>query len=299
MSETVMKCRRCGTDCWERPSGACEGCERAEAVAARNALVEANMKLAENAARVMFHRVHGRVEYGDLLSGACLGLMRAAEQFDPSVGVRFTTFADRRVRGAIVDQIRDLDSKTRNQRDRTKALAKAADAFFVRHGRKPSEDELLAEAGITADDYAEVWKTSTVGGREVPLEFQHRASGRIEVGYGHARKPSDMRKPGCSVPVHSRTRRGSFVQPLTPVAIPRDGDVDTLDWWDAAVAGLSRREKMLVLMYYRDGLTMRECGAAAGISESMASLVLKGVRERLQQSDSMKRLLAAEVRDAA
>lgn len=279
----IITCAKCGRVCWrKRPKQTrCEDCRQKDwsapkdrsgdrrykarnqspaAVAKRNAMVKENLEIARICATKMFKRIQGKVDMGDLLSGACMGLMNAADRFDPDRGVKFTTFARPHVEGGILDEMRAIDPAMRLQRTRGGKFERAGAAFYAREGRNPTEPELQAELGLSDEQY-ELEKVHAIGGH-----FLREADGPDTI-----------------------PERGGYVQ----------DDAERADWWRAATAGLTRTDKTLVLLLYRDGMTMKEVGKFLGLSESRISQLHANLMARLRESPVLKRLLAAEVKCAA
>ncbi len=230
----------------------------------RNKLVEKHLGVAKIAAKQLHKRYNE--EYDDCLSAACIGLIDAAEQFDADKGARFTSFASKRVRGAIIDDIRSTSRIPRLGVERHRVVERARERFFKQHGRQPSEAELFKAAGMTAGDRK----------NQKPYLM-----GMVNRAEGTAKAP----------------RNETFwdsLEPETP-----DAGIGRADWWRAACSGLRREEKTIMLLYFRDGLTLKETGRAIGISESGASQKVVALIKRLKTSTVLKRLAAAEVRDAA
>ena len=216
-----------------------------ETLARRDALVLDNLKVAEVAAAKVYARTNGHVEYGDLLSGAFLGLMDAGATYKTDRNTHFTTFATHRCIGAALDANRAIDRSARLQRTRAKRFEAASDDFYKREGRQPTDDELRAEMGLTEDRY-DLERVAAFGGRF------------IDAG-----------------PV--------FMNRIAPPA-PADDTIDKADWWDAMTASLSPRDRAVVLAYYRDGQTLVDVGRDCGLTESGVSQLLKKLRGRMQST---------------
>ncbi len=97
-------------------------------------------------------RTGGAVAAEDLWSAGALGLLDAAGRFDQARGVRFETFAEHRIRGAMVDELRRLDHLPRRLRDKTDAVKEARQKLSDELGRPPEAEELAAKLGVTVDE---------------------------------------------------------------------------------------------------------------------------------------------------
>ncbi|MDQ6986520.1 MAG: FliA/WhiG family RNA polymerase sigma factor [Mariprofundaceae bacterium] len=101
----------------------------------------------------LIRRVPNSVEMDDLIDSGVLGLLDAAQRFDSSRNVQFKTFAGYRVRGAMIDYIREFDWLPRGLRDSSKQLQRAMLELEQRHGRPAEEQEIAAHLGVQIDEY--------------------------------------------------------------------------------------------------------------------------------------------------
>ena len=203
-------------------------------------MVEEHLPLAERVAKSMYTKIVGRIDYDDLLSGACIGLLNARDGYDPSKG-EFVTIARRMVPGAMVDQMRSESDRSRLSIDGEKAIEHARTRFYAEHGRYPDDDELRA-AGVTAQ------------------QLDHGRLGKID---------------------RATVADSVYHQP---------DDVERADWWLEMCRGLTRTEKVIVLSYFRDGLTMKETGRMLGLCETRVCQLLHPLLARMKQSPRVKRL---------
>ena len=125
--------------------------------AARNAIAERYLPLLNNVAKLLINRrqLPSEVERDDLIAEGFFGLLEAIGRFDPSRGLKFGTYAQRRIQGAMLDSLRHADWTSRTIRSRTTLKGRIADQLQVRNGRPPSEDELLAALREVDPDNAE------------------------------------------------------------------------------------------------------------------------------------------------
>ena len=107
--------------------------------------------------RLIARRIHERlpesVSLDDLISTGIVGLISAIDRFDVSHNVKLKTYAEYKIRGAILDSLRGLDWAPRQQRKKSKRIEAAIAAIEQRVQRMPSEDEIAAELGISIDQY--------------------------------------------------------------------------------------------------------------------------------------------------
>jgi RNA polymerase sigma factor FliA len=107
--------------------------------------------------RLIARRIHERlpenVTLDDLISTGVVGLIAAVDNFDPSQGVQLKTYAEHKIRGAILDSLRELDWAPKNKRRRAKQIEAAIAVVEQRLGRAPAEEEIAAELKISLEEY--------------------------------------------------------------------------------------------------------------------------------------------------
>ena len=107
--------------------------------------------------RLIARRIHERlpsyISLDDLISAGVLGLLAAVDNFDETLNVQLKTYAERRIRGAIMDSLRELDWAPRETRKRSKTIESAIHKSKQRLGREPSEDEIAVELNISIEEY--------------------------------------------------------------------------------------------------------------------------------------------------
>ncbi len=114
--------------------------------------------------RLIARRIHERlpesVNLEDLISTGTIGLIAAIDRFDPRHNVKLKTYAEYKIRGAILDSLRGLDWAPRQQRRRSKQIEAAIAAAEQRLHRSPNEDEIAQELNLSLDEYSNGWWTS-------------------------------------------------------------------------------------------------------------------------------------------
>jgi RNA polymerase sigma factor for flagellar operon FliA len=118
------------------------------------ALLEKYQSLIERIARRMVWRTGMHSAYDDLWSAGALALIEAGHRYDPSKGASFATFAEYRVRGAMIDELRSMDHLPRRLRSRTDDLTKAKRKLEESLGREPTVDEIAKELDLDMDEMA-------------------------------------------------------------------------------------------------------------------------------------------------
>jgi RNA polymerase sigma factor for flagellar operon FliA len=201
--------------------------------------------------RFLARRIHERlpqhVDIEDLVSAGVVGLMDAFTKFDPGKKVQFRSYAQFRIRGAILDSLRTLDWSPRDLRRKGRAAEEAVRALTARLGRSPGESEIAAEMGVSLEDYQSL--LGDLKGLEIgTLHVEHNEdSGEEELAYIPGRPEEDPLF--CCL-------RGELQEKLTE-----------------AIECLPERERLVMTLYYFEELTMREIGLALGVVESRVSQI--------------------------
>ncbi len=205
-------------------------------------------------------RVHQQlcrsVELSDIMSAGIVGLLDAADRFDPSRGIKFQTFAQPRVDGAIKDSLRRMDWASRGARQRRKRYDAAHKALSERLGREPQEEEMAEEMGVSGADVRDASREMVF----IPLGVFAEASGD--------RGSLVLKDEESEDPYATCERRELF------------------DRLVAELKKLDEREFRILSLYYYNELNMKEIGLALGVTESRVSqlhnqAVMK-LRNRLQ-----------------
>ncbi len=201
--------------------------------------------------RFLARRIHERlpqhVDIEDLVSAGVVGLMDAFAKFDPAKKVQFRSYAQFRIRGAILDSLRTLDWSPRELRRKGRAIEEAIRVLTARLGRAPGEIEVAEELGVELDEYQQL--LGDLKGLEIgTLHLEHNEdSGEEELAYVPGRPEED--------PLF-RCLKGELEERLTE-----------------AIANLPDRERLVMTLYYYEEMTMREIGLALGVVESRVSQV--------------------------
>jgi RNA polymerase sigma factor for flagellar operon FliA len=198
------------------------------------------------------HRISAKlpahVELNDLVSAGVLGLLDAVEKFDPSRGVKFKTYAELRVKGAILDSLRNLDWAPRSLRKRSKDLEKVYKELEQRLGRPAADKEVCDELGITLEEFFEL--IDQIKGLNLS-SFHEMAS------------QEDDRN---SEPL---IRYVPDAPQMDPFFVFHKSEIRSLI--AGAIDALPKKERLVVSLYYCDELTMKEIGKVLGVNESRVS----------------------------
>lgn len=128
----------------------------------REQLILAHVPQVRHIARRLRQRLPESVSIEDLISTGVIGLIAAIDRFDGRQNVRLTTYAEHKIRGAMLDSLRSLDWAPRQSRKRANQIKKAIYTVQQRLGRAPEEDEIAAELGLTLGEYHD-WLAALTG----------------------------------------------------------------------------------------------------------------------------------------
>jgi RNA polymerase sigma factor for flagellar operon FliA len=201
--------------------------------------------------RFLARRIHERlpqhVDIEDLVSAGVVGLMDAFSKFDPGKKVQFRSYAQFRIRGAILDSLRTLDWSPRELRRKGRAVEEAIRVLMARMGHAPDEAEVAAELDLELDEYQQL--LGDLKGLEIGTLHLERNedSGEEELAYIPGRPEEDPLF--CCL-------RGELEERLAE-----------------AIQNLPDRERLVMSLYYYEEMTMHEIGLALGVVESRVSQV--------------------------
>ena len=210
-------------------------------VSDKDGLVRTYLPMVKRIAYHMMTRLPACVEVDDLVQAGLMGLLDAVDRFDDAQGAHFETYATQRVRGAMLDELREADWASRNVRRAGRQIENAIHVLQQRHKRPPSEQEIAQEMGLDARAYFELLNDAR-GAQLVYFEDLHEVDGDdfLERFADHqTQAPFDI--------LASRHFKGALAQ---------------------AVGFLPEREKQLMGMYYEQDMNFKEIGAVLGVSES-------------------------------
>lgn len=122
----------------------------------KSLLIKKHLQMVENIVERMVPQVPSFMSRDDMMSAAMVGLINAAERFDESKGILFSTFAEHRIRGAIFDEVRKLDWFSRSLREKHSRLTQTIGNLEKKYGRTPDEEEVAAAMHLNIDAYRDV-----------------------------------------------------------------------------------------------------------------------------------------------
>ncbi|MDD5447784.1 MAG: FliA/WhiG family RNA polymerase sigma factor [Actinomycetota bacterium] len=186
------------------------------------------------------------VQLEDLVSYGIFGLMDAIEKYNPARGIKFETYAIARIKGAIIDELRLDDWVPRSIRQKAKQVEKAYRELEEKLSRVPTDSEVASHLDVSHADYLKLIESlSPIS--IVALDELWTGSDEKPVGISVADKVEDYRA----------------VEPEKNVELEeiKESLADAID-------KLPKRERLIISLYYYEGLTMREIGEVLGVSES-------------------------------
>lgn len=196
-------------------------------------------------------KVPRSVELGELISAGTLGLMEALGKFRPQLGIKFETYAENRIRGAMLDELRRLDWFPRSLRQRVRALDEAMRAIEHETGRSATEEELQAKTGLELKEVRQ--------GLEA-LQNQ------LWISLDSIQDSVSGDSPQTNGEPYAQTARIELASRLA-----------------ALIGGLTKREKMVLSLYYADEMNMRETAEIMGITEGRVSQLHSQALARLRR----------------
>jgi RNA polymerase sigma factor for flagellar operon FliA len=224
----------------------------------RNQLVEHYAPLVHMQAARLSRKLPAQVSYDEICSAAFDGLIEAVESYDPSRKAKFETFCQQRIVGAVMDWLRSLDPQSRTIRTFEKRRLSVRELLDAELGRPPRHDEIAHRMGLSQERYDQLSRISQLGhevhfsAMEPRTDARGRPTERVwDIGDGNQIDPS------------VRVTRETLTEFLT--------------------RGLSREERLVLILYYYEDLTMAEIGLVLDLSESRVSQIHKDVLGRLRQ----------------
>jgi len=194
-------------------------------------------------ARRIFDRLPQHIPFEDLVHAGVIGLIEAIRSYDSTKSVPLKSFAKFRIRGAIIDSLREMDWGSRLVRQKARRIEEAITKLAASLGRQPEEEEIAAELGVTLKSLHET---------AVQVDGLRLVGQEVNASYDRAE-----------------------TQDLIESARSQDEGPDDLclrseirDQLAAAIGTLGEKEQMVISLYYKEELTMKEVAAVLQIGES-------------------------------
>ncbi|HJU82764.1 MAG TPA: FliA/WhiG family RNA polymerase sigma factor [Holophagaceae bacterium] len=230
--------------------------QRTEDRLEQDQLVQDHLRLVRLVARRMAARLPAHVELDDLVHFGVLGLLDAAKKYEPDRAIQFKTYAELRIKGAIVDGLRDLDWMPRSLRRRKRDFDQASHELEQKLGRSPSREELAAHLGMA-------------------LSELQRALDELK-GPGSA-----MQEPGAAEGEEDLASLMPDLETESPLETLEAKERQAL--LRRAVEKLPRKERFVVQLYTFADLTMKEIGTLLNLTESRVSQLHAQAMLRLKE----------------
>lgn len=233
----------------------------------RNQLMENYLPIVKYTAERIHAKLPDKVEVDDLMSAGFFGLKDAIEAYDPERGVKFATYCTPRVRGAILDELRSMDWVPRLVRSRAHQLEKSLRTLEAHLGRLPTEQELADEMELDPDEFNR-------------LQRDANAIGIVSLSNKFSDGDGDKEMQEIDVVQDNKSE--------DPLIEAQKRDLKNL-----ITKGLSRAERLILVLYYYEEMTMKEIGATLDLSESRVSQMHSSIIARLKaQMNSRKKEFA-------
>ncbi len=214
----------------------------------RDELIARGLVVVRRIASRLARRLPPSVELDDLLSAGNEGLLRAVASYDPSRPEKFEGYAEGRIRGAILDELRAADSLTRYGRRKMTDVTRAIRKLEATLGAAPSEEQIAAELGISIDAY---------------LTLTAELSRGLALSWLSEGDPDQV--------------PGGETNPLTQLAA-----AEIRELLREAISALPERTQQVLALYYQHETTQSEIGAILGITESRVCQILGEALPRLR-----------------
>lgn len=208
-----------------------------------NALLKQYSPLVRRLAKRMMVKLPPSVEIDDLIQVGMLGLTEALTRFEEAQGVQFETFATQRIRGAMIDELREVDWVSRRSRRSQKEIDQVVHLLEQRLGRHPSESEIAAQMKCTLAEFQEL--VGRVRGTQLVYLEDLTASSDDEEGFLDRHVCDQDADP--MLLLRNRRKQSALI---------------------AAINVLPKREQYVMSMYYEQDMNLKDIAAVLGVTES-------------------------------
>ncbi len=215
-------------------------------------------------------RLPPHIEVDDLISVGVLGLMDAITKYDSSRGAKFKTYAEFRVRGAILDELRSMDWVPRSIRQKASKVDKVVQGLQAKLRRTPEDEEVAKEMGLSLDQFHETLNET----KSIPIFSLE--------DLGIAKESGDQQS------LLDCLAGKADADPQTQIRL-----VELKEIIAKAIDALPEKERLMVSLYYYEELTMKEIGAVLDITESRVSQIHSKAVYRLRAK--LKAIIAEEL----
>src|SRR5512138_2427547 len=214
------------------------------AIPNRDELIVAHLPLVKFLVGKIASQLPPQLDREDLMSAAIVGLITAAERFDPTRGVQFKTFVEQRIRGTIMDELRSQDWLTRSVREKFKRLEREFAVLEQRLGRNPTSEEVAAAMQMEMEDYFKL------------LEEVHFLS---VVSLDDSWEDEDGSSFGLLDVLEDKRSENPQEQMMAR---------EMVDVMAEAIDALPEKERIVITLYYYEEMNLKEIGAVLSLTES-------------------------------
>ncbi len=229
----------------------------------RDAQLRQYSPLVHRLAHHMIAKLPASVEVDDLIQVGMIGLTEALARYEPSQGVQFETFASQRIRGAMLDELREGDWLSRGSRKMQKDIEHAVQKLEQRLQRAPKESEIASELGVPLAEYQQM--LSRVRGAQLVYLEDMSGKGDDEDHFLDRYLPADAQSDPQSL-LGDQRMRSALID---------------------AINKLPEREQYVMSMYYEHDMNLKEIAAVLGVTESricqLHSQSIARLRARLRE----------------
>lgn len=222
----------------------------------RNRLAEQYLHVVRFNAERIRTKLPVEVDVEDLVSAGTFGLLGAIDSFDLDRGIKFETYCSPRIRGAILDELRSMDWVPRLVRNRSQRIDQATKQLKSELGCVPNDREIASRIGVSMTEFRRMARDGVAVSMTPMSRKQHDDDGRRD---GHEFDILEDRKP---------------IDPLM--------EAQKADLREFLQNGLTRIERLILMLYYYEQMTMKEIGETLDLSESRVSQMHSAIVERLK-----------------
>ncbi len=222
----------------------------------RNAMILEYYPLVKSIAYRLVSRFPSNIDVEDLINVGTLGLIDAIDRFNPDRQESFKAYAELRIRGAIIDELRQLDWVPRSVRQRVQELERTQRRLETELGRQATETEVASSLGIDLQEYQSLSRStallSVVSLEDLGVQEENKRD-ILQVIRGESEDPDHI--------FEARSATDKLAQ---------------------AIKALPHKEKVVVSLYYYEDLTLKEIGQVLGVTESRVSQIHSQAITRLK-----------------
>jgi len=218
-----------------------------------------NLHIVKIIASKLYARLPAGIELEDLVHTGILGLIDAVKRYDPTKGTRFSTYASLRIRGAILDELRNLDWASRSLRQKIKEVEHAFEVLEMKLGRPPKEEEVAESLNLSLEEFYKLLNESrgvAIGVFRIPEEEEDNFSDEEMINYYMEEQSTS---PDL---VMEKTEMKELIARF--------------------IEELPKKEQLVLSMYYLEELNLKEVGKIMNLTESRISQIRTAAIMRLR-----------------